>query len=565
MVHVNATAFFWLTRGSPNASHGSPDASHGPPDASREFSRVERCPGMRSMPCSPRRYTRGACRYCPSGSSSGGGGNGACSTGEMHLMAAMLPGHTSLQRKTDRQMRMQKFVAWRREGSAEPGRHAYFTVVASCELAADQPAVPPSSSSAAALGGTLSLEGMPELEFGVDALPDAPPDAPPGAEENVVCGRFLFFDSKLRRAWVEHYLDLLKFHRVVVFCAGLGGDWSGMEDLRASGRLVVVDLQDEMQRVYGARLVDAALYSVGMAQAVAKVLCLLRAHHLGARWTLHVDMDELLLPGRDSALSHRNFTWQDVERALASQFPARGPEEEQEQQPGELSALTLVPVSIAETRPICACNSTRSWQQHLADETRAHLSKDWARTAPFEPFDCANFRKLPTDSCKSTASSSKLALRVDGAHYLNPAAVGNHYVFHCSKLSPLGQCFDRPPVLDVPGRELYLRHLSCLNLPCDAAVVKQVPFWGDARLGPVLARAHIFPRIGRLRSSSRYLDKWRQLVGSNVTLAFEDARVARLVHELANKAKQTIEAHAAQQQPSALAAAEPSEQNLDDK
>jgi len=457
IAHVNASFVFSLTRYSHELG-GQP----------LRFTRVDRCSGMKLMPCTTKRYTGGDCRLCSEGH--------RCIAGELHLAASMLPGHFNGQKRTDRHMRLQKSLAWARVGSREPRRHAFFTVVASCELRE------PFSSS----DGVLTVDGVSGLAFTVSRLPVVPARA-----ENILCGRILFGQIKLRRPWVEHYLVRVGLDRVVVFDAGMGFDASGLDDYLASGRVVVVDLRDELQRVHGMALTNVALYSTGMAQALSKVLCLLRARHLGARWTLHFDLDEVLMPGINAS-ADAPATWADVEREHA----------------GNASFLMFTPTTLNHMRPICSC-ALGNWTSVLASERDRH-HQEWARARPLDPFDCAVHRADASKPCSDTASSSKVALRVDGEHYVHPAAVGNHHIFFCAKLSPSAGCFVRSKPVVVPPTALYLRHYNCLNLACDRtrtfvemSYTYTPPWWSDADVGRRITRTPLFPRLARLKTPDR--------------------------------------------------------------
>jgi len=77
MAHVNASFVYDLTRIDDDRKHGN-----------IQFSRVDKCPGMKLMPCSIRKYNQGKCQYCV---------GSQCTLGFLYMASSMLPGHFNVQ------------------------------------------------------------------------------------------------------------------------------------------------------------------------------------------------------------------------------------------------------------------------------------------------------------------------------------------------------------------------------------------------------------------------------------------------------------------------------------
>jgi len=144
--------------------------------------------------------------------------------------------------------------------------------------------------------GYLTLPAIPALRLSTEAGETLRPRG-----ENIVCGRGTLrsrIDPSAVVRWAEIYLEHWGFSRVVLYETGLSKATvhALLRPLIQSGRLIMVDQRDEAQRLYGHLASDALLVAYGEAQTLQKIDCLARAKSLGAKWTLHVDKDEILMP-----------------------------------------------------------------------------------------------------------------------------------------------------------------------------------------------------------------------------------------------------------------------------
>jgi len=337
-----------------------------------------------------------------------------------------------------------------RSFSAEADKALYLTVLLTCDL---EPA------RAGELGGTLHLTDMPSLVLTV-----APP--PPlwlqaqSREQDVVCARGLFghVDGHAVAKAVHHYVEHWRFARVVVYQIG-------MDDLRvaehpdvkrqmAAGQLVMVDLRDELQRIYGgAMAADALLFSFQMGQILFKFDCLVRAQNIGARWTLHVDLDELLVPGRERV------------RASGSALPPGFAAMAAPLTNAAWISFGSLSVNDPGGEP-CDCAPLSEWAAWLRAVAAQHSDKEWPATAPREPFDCFAKGDAPTSRCGGVAGFRKFAVRVDQEPVL-PVGAGVHDVLECSVA-----CARTNDGHVMDATDVYFRHYRCLNLPLACSEAK---------------------------------------------------------------------------------------------
>jgi hypothetical protein len=141
--------------------------------------------------------------------------------------------------------------------------------------------------------------------------------------ENVVCSRALFGNvdpiSLLR--FTKYYLERWKFSKVIFYEVGLDymvqdasvhsvddKTHKELRELIASDSLIIVDVRDELQRLYGPQFWDVAVLTATVMQMPLKNDCIARSKALGVRWSVHLDLDELLFeslhaPGIGPSLS----------------------------------------------------------------------------------------------------------------------------------------------------------------------------------------------------------------------------------------------------------------------
>jgi hypothetical protein len=348
-------------------------------------------------------------------------------------------------------------LASQRSDSMKPDMVTYFTIFFNCQL--------PTPASKAE-EGRLRVDGMPG--FSVTVLP-APPPAMASAKEDIVCSRGLFGDVEAATVvkWAYHYTQVLNFSRAIVYQIGMDRGITQdptVAEYVAQGVLIFVDLRDELQRVYGALSPDVLMYSLCIGQIMLKQDCIVRSRSMGARWTLHVDLDEILFMGVDFApppgaastttFAHllSNLTSSSSSPALPSSSPLTW-----------ISFASHSVVGPVGQHP-CACGYL-DWAQFLESEMHVHRTVEWSSR---EPFDCTSRHHTPA-MCTGAHGMRKLAVRVDGETAINPIGVSIHVVFECGYSPGCGEAVKQVGV-DLSGRIAYLRHYRCLNFalpqPC---------------------------------------------------------------------------------------------------
>lgn len=139
--------------------------------------------------------------------------------------------------------------------------------------------------------------------------------------EDVICGRAPFGDEFQPLAllnFVKWYVARWKFHRVVVY--QIGGDRSSDYDfderagleiskLQAEGKLIVIDIRNELQNWFGHKAVETVLFNSNALQMFLKMDCFNRAQAQGnVRWILSPDFDEFLMEsGGNANLQYSSF------------------------------------------------------------------------------------------------------------------------------------------------------------------------------------------------------------------------------------------------------------------
>jgi hypothetical protein len=121
-------------------------------------------------------------------------------------------------------------------------------------------------------------------------------------DKSIICGRPIFGNTIQPENiyfWCLFYLFQWGFHHIVVYEVGLDRmifNHPIFTSLRASGQLIVIDLRDELQRLYGVHWLDMILVSTSTGQLLAKAHCVQYVKSLSSKikWTLHVDFDEFL-------------------------------------------------------------------------------------------------------------------------------------------------------------------------------------------------------------------------------------------------------------------------------
>jgi len=374
-----------------------------------------------------RRYTQGRCTWCPRVSSK----SPSCFTGEL------LVSHT----KEDRNMTFtrQTSVMAARRSWAHPdssmAKPRYSTFWLQCDL--KDGAVPPGQP------GQLTVEGIEGFTAHVLPLVAHPPLA-----TSIVCTRGLFgdLDPVTFAAWVDYYVNVWKFDHVVAYGIGMDRNLAKhplVAPLIASGKLLWIDLRDELQRVYGYLWSDVLLFSHAIAQLPTKFDCLARARKMGVTWVLNIDVDEMLVPGVDAP--HGSIgaagAWSDV---------VRGRENE-----------SWISFGLLDARDATLCFANTSyvgrWSEYWAVVDTRMRQVEWPATARRPPFRAMSKGCDPL-TCNGAPGGRKVAIRVNRPE-LHVPGIGVHEMRACCL------CVMEPPGVVVNARQLYLRHNSCLNFP----------------------------------------------------------------------------------------------------
>mmetsp|Transcript_17893 Transcript_17893/g.29035 ORF Transcript_17893/g.29035 Transcript_17893/m.29035 type:complete len:536 (-) Transcript_17893:769-2376(-) len=116
----------------------------------------------------------------------------------------------------------------------------------------------------------------------------------------VVCGRGLYgdFSADSIAKQVEFYQHQ-GLGAVIMYEIGLANirDRWKLNKYIENGSLILVDLRDSIQRLYGSRAIYVLLRTFAVGQMWLKFDCAIRAELMGYDWILHVDVDEYVHPG----------------------------------------------------------------------------------------------------------------------------------------------------------------------------------------------------------------------------------------------------------------------------
>lgn len=279
------------------------------------------------------------------------------------------------------------------------------------------------------------------------------------------------------------YLDYWRFDKVILYSVGLdalAGEWRTTTNPRITrwidqGKLVIVDLRDEFQFFYGMQSSYALLTSHSVAQNLLKIDCLARSKSLNARWTLHVDVDEILVPGPNMLnQGWKSKSWSEISKAKP--FPENA----------EFVSFAAVFPSIAqmdlEEFEVCTKQSdTSNWsdaeiERNLLAFSRVLVPDD----SSSEAFRCEG---QPNAMCRGPRGARKVAVRVNLREPFLISGVGTHdirrlayysrpdVVHHISSTTGKVESLDNGFVpCDDPfhesvlsGFDYFLVHLRCLN------------------------------------------------------------------------------------------------------
>ncbi|KAH9255563.1 hypothetical protein BASA81_006393 [Batrachochytrium salamandrivorans] len=330
---------------------------------------------------------------------------------------------------------------------------AYRPLFARCELSAPFPVA--NSGSGGDGIGLLRLVSNKQLELKVNPPPPVNFGSSSGKEEDVVCGRGVFgqtSDPVSILRFVEFYTQHWKFSRVILYNIGLKDFHLASElvEVIESGKLIVVDFTKELERLYGELWREVVLYSNNVYQNELKFDCSTRAKSLGARWTLHIDLDEYLFDSTNATTSSKFSTFGEYAR---SKF---------DDQPRHLSfAIQTIP---HDQNKLCQCSNKFPIDQFVAEEAVKHADEIERFPGLPGPFHNTNGRM------SAQRGKRKLLVRID--HYshepyeFNPWYIGVHQLRHCALVGNNGgECAS----LDLLGRqvdplrEMYIREFSCAN------------------------------------------------------------------------------------------------------
>jgi hypothetical protein len=370
-----------------------------------------------------REYTGGKCRWCAA--SPAGPAAAACVLGTL----------TASHSKEDRNMtftRQTSLMAAKRSWAHPDSANAkprYSTFWLQCDFQAGAGVVP-------GVAGVLTVEGLEGLSARV--LPLA--DAKSATGESVVCTRGLFgeLDGSQLHAFVDYYVNALGFHRVVAYGVGLDNNLQAHELVRPlieAGKLVWVDLRDELQRVYGYLASDVLLFSHAVGQLPLKMDCLARARKLGAKWALHVDVDEMLVPGV-------------AVMEGGGQTVARWPEFVRERNESWIS------FGVLDAKDLILCGNASfagRWGEFWQSADRRLREVEWPSTTKRAPFR-AMAKGCDPLTCNGAPGGRKVAIRVDRWD-LHVPGIGVHEMRACAL------CQMDPPGWVVNAKDWYIRHV----------------------------------------------------------------------------------------------------------
>lgn len=294
--------------------------------------------------------------------------------------------------------------------------------------------------------GLLRLVSNTQLELKVNP----PLSGSVKADEDVVCGRGVFgqtLDPVSILRFVEFYTQHWKFSRVVLYNVGLKDFHlaSELAEVIASGKLIVVDFTKELERLYGELWREVVLYSNNVYQNELKFDCSTRAKSLGARWTLHIDLDEYLFDASNATATPEFATFGEYAQSKFGE------------QTRHLSfAIQTIP---HDDNRLCQCSGGGEFpiDRFVAEEAAKHANETARLPGLPGPFHHTNGRM------SAQRGKRKLLVRID--REFNPWYIGVHQLRHCAFADKAGECAR----LDVLGRqvdplgELYLREFSCAN------------------------------------------------------------------------------------------------------
>jgi len=385
-----------------------------------------------------RRFTLGQCVWCPGAALAP---HALCLRGELTGSDTREDRNTSIARHASTMAEMRTaahpdsgraFAAW---------RSMWFT----CDLAGAVPGGP----------GRLFVEGIPGFSASVLAPP--PPQVKRG--ETVVCGRAVFAElagSQLA-SFVDFYSSAWRFDRVIVYAVGMDRDLAHHPEVMSlvrAGKLIVVDLRDELLRVYSHLASDVVYFSHCNGQMALKMDCLARARSMGARWVLNVDVDEMLVPGAERL-------WRGE-----SLVPPPGGFRALVEPLGKPWVSFGIYDVYTDAIPCENASYVGDWSGFFARTARQHVDvewPEWQRKRKLPPF--RGSRSCNPMACHGAKGGRKVAIRVDRDDF-HPPGVGVHELYECAQL-PEASVYDdlQAAGATVNATEYYIRHYRCLNQP----------------------------------------------------------------------------------------------------
>jgi hypothetical protein len=315
----------------------------------------------------------------------------------------------------------------------------YETAILICELPSPVPV---------GVEGRMRIDSLADFQVSTNAY-----IAPSAKKDDVVCSRGVYGDIDFLAVvrFAEFYLERWKFSRVIVYEVGLSNLLTSERPdvakriAQLKGRLIVVDLRTELQRMYGRRWHDVVFTTASVFQMSLKGDCMSRAKALGARWTLHVDLDEYMFSGNP-----------EQHKVQATQFPTFS----------EWADATIPDVGVRfsmgvervqdKSSVVCKCgrsDGTTDWLQDFVSQTfEDHQVALEAAPNRWDPFVHG------ASGSQSFQGKRKMLLRLDHERVETSYITVHSLMFGFNRLLP-----ELPGRDADPFKELYMREYMCVN------------------------------------------------------------------------------------------------------
>lgn len=348
----------------------------------------------------------------------------------------------------------------------------YFTFFATCEIQGLDVSLEEKQTD-----GVITVEGFRDFRaYTAAKLLHVYTETQP---EDFICGRASYGDrfqpvSLLK--YVKWYLTRWNFSRVIMYQIGADrssdydfDEFAGAElrELQNLGRLIFVDLRNELQNWFGHKAVEASLFSTMSLQMFIKMDCFLRAEAVGnTRWILSPDPDEFLFES-----GTRNETTYKTFEDFHKDFSSRHGTDMDWYGFGNLeaSAHSSLPCT-------CAQLNVEEFVHSASMEHKRELNtgRSEASLRPFSFTELKNIRYW-----QGARGRRKYIVRLDPKRELRMMILGIHDV---DLDHPVMYRYpNRPGVgLDVdPFHSLYIREYGCMHreFPSPCGVGGPIRFW----------------------------------------------------------------------------------------